>query len=431
MRRFLRLALIQRFITSWREEGARPALQKARNYFILQWHGRAPSFLRGRGTGRTAPEHYLRGTWADIARGKGFHAARSLEHGPRLALIGDLNLSQCRKYRVEQLAEFWREQGVTVDYSHYQDIPRCVRILQNATHLMEYRLQAMPITEMYRYEARRLGLPILWDIDDPLFSVSAYETYGNMAKVAPDLKAHFVSEAPKYASMMNGADILSFSTPGLVEHAALYTSRPAYLRRNFADAATLADGAAAMASKAQHDDFTVVFASGSKGHEADFEEIAAPLEAFITADPARRLMLLGHFDMDALSPALAAQSVHHTFIPYDGYLATLASADVAVMPLMDDQFNHAKSGVRVIDAASVGVPAIVSTVGDLSALVTPETGFVAHNPQDWTHALETLAADRPRAAAMGKAARKALESHWSGQAKDHIIAPELIDWVHR
>ncbi|MEM1372840.1 MAG: glycosyltransferase [Pseudomonadota bacterium] len=431
MRRFLRLALIERFITSWREEGVRPALQKARNYFILQWHGRAPSFLRGSGSGRTAPEHYLRGTWADIARGEGFHTVRRLEDGPRLALIGDLNLSQCRKYRVEQLAEFWRAQGVDVEFSHYQDVPRCVRILQNATHLMEYRLQAMPLTEMYRYEARRLGLPILWDIDDPLFSVSAYETYGNMAKVPPELKAHFVSEAPKYASMMNGADILSFSTPGLAEHAGLYTSRPAYVRRNFADAATLANGAEAMAQKVQHNDFTVVFASGSKGHEADFDEIAEPLEAFVTADPARRLMILGHFDMEALSPALAAQAERHAFIPYDGYLSTLASADVAVMPLMDDLFNHAKSGVRVIDAASVGVPSIVSSVGDLSSLVAPETGFVAQSSADWLHALETLAADRARAKAMGHAARKALETDWSGQAKEHIISPELIEWVHR
>ena len=33
---------------------------------------------------------------------------------------------------------------------------------------------------MYLYEARRLRLPVLYDLDDPLFSISAYETYENM-----------------------------------------------------------------------------------------------------------------------------------------------------------------------------------------------------------------------------------------------------------
>ncbi|MEL6690815.1 MAG: hypothetical protein AAFP28_10895, partial [Pseudomonadota bacterium] len=332
------MALIQRFLESWREEGPRPALRKVRNYLIIQWHGRAPSFLKPKG-GITAPEHYMRGTWAEIARGDGFHATRRMQDGPRLALIGDLNLAQCRKYRIEQLAEFWEGQGVRIEFSHYQDIPRCVRILQNATHLMEYRLQSTPLTEMYRYEARRLGMPVLWDIDDPLFSVSAYETYGNMAALDPGMKAHFVSEAPKYATMMNGADVLTFSTPGLVEHAGQYTSRPAFLRRNFADAATLTDGAQAMARKEKADGFTVVFASGSQGHEADFEEIASQVEAFVTADPSRRLMILGHFRLKMLPRALRAQTVQHSFLPYDEYLATLASADVAVMPLLDDLFN--------------------------------------------------------------------------------------------
>ena len=416
MRRFLRLALIQRFFESWREEGLRPALRKMRNYLIIQWHGRAPSFLKPKGS-ITAPEHYLRGTWAEIARADGFHATRRMQDGPRLALIGDLNLAQCRKYRIEQLAEFWEAQGVRIEYSHYEDIPRCVRILQNATHLMEYRLQSNPLTEMFRYEARRLGMPVLWDIDDPLFSVSAYETYGNMAALDPGMKAHFVSEAPKYATMMNGADVLTFSTPGLVEHAAQYSSRPAFLRRNFADTATLSDGAQAMDRKQPLDGFTVVF--------------APQVEAFVTADPTRRLMILGHFQVKMLSRALRAQTVQHSFLPYDEYLATLASADVAVMPLLDDLFNRCKSGVRVIDAASVGVPAIVSAVGDLPNLVTPETGFLARQQADWRQALEALAADPARQAAMGQAARTTLEQRWSAQAADHIVSPELIEWVQR
>ena len=172
------------------------------------------------------------------------------------------------------------------EFSHYEDLPRVTRLLACATHVIEYRLPSTPLTEMLRYEARRLRLPILYDIDDPLFSVSAYETYSNMGSIDPAMKQHFVAEAPKYLSMMNGADMISVSTPGLAKHAALYSTRPVHVRRNYADPQTLAAGARAHDARPAPDGgFRIAFASGSQGHEADFAEIAEAIEAFVMAAP--------------------------------------------------------------------------------------------------------------------------------------------------
>ena len=41
---------------------------------------------------------------------------RPLTKARRIAMIGDINLPQCRKYRVEQLAELWAGQGVDYGY---------------------------------------------------------------------------------------------------------------------------------------------------------------------------------------------------------------------------------------------------------------------------------------------------------------------------
>jgi glycosyltransferase involved in cell wall biosynthesis len=346
-------------------------------------------------------------------------------------MIADLNLPQCRKYRVEQLAGFWRSRGVEFEYSHYEDIPRATRIMQHATHLMEYRLQTGAAADMIRYEARRLRLPILYDLDDPLFSVSAYETYRNMEALDPGMKTHFLSEAPKYLSMMNGADILSVSTPGMAKHAALYTSRPVHVRRNFADVQTLQAGAAAMAERGADDGlFRVAFASGSQGHEIDLGEIIAPLSEFIQADSNRRLMLIGHFDLTHLPEGLETQIETVKFSDYDRYLGALAGANCTVMPLCDDAFNKCKSAVRVLDAASVAVPSIVADVGDLPSVVkTGETGFVARDQSDWMDALRAMAASPKTAEEMGKKARSNLEDHWQASNQPHIIAPELIEWV--
>lgn len=435
MARLFKVTLIKRFIDSFREEGPKEAFRKARTYAGMK--------LRrlGAGTvGQTAvghmrlDDHYLHGIWQDLARQDAFHITKApAVHQKRrqIAMIGDLNLPQCRKYRVEQLAAFWRARGVDFDYSHYQDVPRSARILQNATHLMEYRLQTMPVTEMLRYEARRLRLPVLFDLDDPLFSVSAYETYRNMESVGPELKAHFLSEAPKYLSMMNGADILQVSTPGMVEHTKLYTPRPVHLRRNFADEETLNAGSAAIASRPADDGlFRVAFASGSQGHEIDLAEILAPLAAFIQAKPNRRLMLIGHFKPEHLPEGLIDQIETTKFGTYGLYLEALAMANCAVMPLCDDIFNRCKSAVRVIDASAVAVPSLVGTVGDLSAVVKHgETGFVSQDVSDWIDALETLAADPALGRKMGQAARQELEARWHGSDGAHIISPEVLKWV--
>ena len=427
-----RPALIRRFVASLREEGPGVAWAKLRIYLGMRWRGEGHSALRAQHGGGTAPEHYLNGIWQQLAQGGAFHVTTGEDTAkPFIAIIGDLNLPQCRKYRVEQLAAFWTAQGFACDFAHYQDLPRVVTLLSRATRVIEYRLQSNPLTEMIRYEARRLSLPILYDIDDPLFSIAAYETYGNMAALDPAMKAHFLSEAPKYLTMMNGADILSMSTPGLADHARQLTARPVYVRRNFADQDTLDDGARAMKTAAAKDGiFRVVFSSGSQGHEVDFATIAPALETFFVGRDDRRLMILGHFDLTHLPAALATRTDVVAFTTYARYLGALARADCSVMPLADDLFNRCKSAVRVIDAASVGVPSIVGTVGDAKSVVRDaETGFIAQTAQDWLHALEKLDGDRALSAQMGQAARRDLETRWAGRPEDHIIDRQIIDWV--
>ena len=386
-----------------------------------------------------APDHPfpLIQFWTDISSANAMTTQKApalLTRKRVIAMIGDLNLPQCKKYRIEQPTELWATVGVDYRFAHYQDSPRCFDIMQGATHLMLYRLQRHDLVTNYLYEARRLRLPILYDIDDPLFSVEAYATYGNMAVLPGDLKHHFLAQAPLYLDILNAADITSFSTPGLRDHAMSLSPRPAFVRRNFADHDTLDAGKLAMQSaqteSARAQGFTLCYASGSQGHEVDFQIIAPQVESFLAAAPDRKLLVLGHFRAELLSDGLRSRIETQPFSDYAAYLGHLARADAAVMPLADDLFNRCKSAVRVIDAAAVGVPAIVGNVGDFATMIDPgQTGFIATTPKDWSTAFETLAAEKATATAMGRKARLALEDQWSARASRPIIDPELVRWV--
>lgn len=434
MAKLLRGHRVRRFAEVWRTEGRGAALLAARRHLAMARHGHVPSMVGPAAlpVPATLPAETcaLTPVWAHLARTKAFAVTTApalMRRRRRVAMIGDLNLPQCRKYRVEQLDEIWARAGVGYGFAHYEDIPRCLDLLQGATHLMLYRLGRSSLAEMYLYEARRLKLPVIYDIDDPLFSVAAYETYGNCAALPDDLRRHLVGQAPAYLSVMNQADYLSLSTPGLVDLAAAHAPRPVYLRRNFADRATLEAGRRA-ARRGPREGFTLAFASGSMGHEVDFLTIADDLAGFLAASEDRRLLLLGRFDTRHLPEAMRARAEVVPFADYPAYLAALARADCAVLPLADDAFNRCKSAVRVIDAAAVAVPSIVGGVGDGQAMVRDgTTGLVAEpGAGGWRAALERLASDPAGAAALGRAARADLEACWAASDDLPVIAPGLL-----
>ena len=429
----LAAARIARFVEVVRTEGWRPALRAARRHTGMAIAGYVPPAVVPAPAG--APpgprETPLSRLWSDLARSGAFHVSSPAVARRRrsVALIGDLNLPQCRKYRVEQMDEVWALAGAAYRFSHYEDVPRALDVMQDATCLMLYRVPKCDLVSAYLYEARRLGLPVIYDIDDPLFSVPAYETYANGACLPPDLLRHFVAEAPRYLDVMMQADALTLSTAGLAGHAGLFLPRPVHVRRNFADRETLAAGLVARGRRRRRDDrFTCVFASGSMGHEADFDVLADDLAGFLTAAPGRRLEILGRFDEGRLTEAIRARTTIRPFCDYPGYLQRLASAHCALIPLADDVFNRCKSGVRAIDAAAAGVPVVTGSVGEAPLLVEPgRTGMIVDpGPGGWAAALERLAADPAGAEAMGVAARATLEDRWTARLDAPVADAALM-----
>ena len=431
----LRPAHFLKFADLWRREGLGPALARAVYFLRLVLRGEVAGEVAAQaGGGKAQGGHrfQLAPVWSSLARDRAFHVSKPpavLTRTRTVAMIGDLNLPQCRKYRVEQMDELWQAAGVSYRFAHYEDVPRCREILQGATHLMLYRLARSDLATMYMYEARRLKLPVLYDIDDPLFSVSAYEGYSNAAILPAAMRAHFLSEAPLYLDVMNMADAVSLSTPGLVAHAAGYTARTTFLRRNFADRVTLEQGARALREARRREGVTLAVASGSQGHTADLQVIRAPLTRFLEGGRDRRLMIVGHLDRSVFPGGVQERIEARPFTDYATYLGNLAEADCALMPLTDDAFNGCKSGVRVIDAAAVGVASLVSDVGDCHALIVPgETGEIVP-AGGWDAALAALADDPGGQRAMGVAARRVLERRWGAGLSLPVVDPEMIAWV--
>jgi len=327
-----------------------------------------------------------------------------------IALIADLNLPQCKKYRVMQKVEALRDMGLQAHHSHWQDVPRSVNLMQTATHVIFYRVTGTDLFQSYLGEARRLGLGTSYDIDDPVFDEAVYGANRNLAFLPAAERRHLLSQCGEYLAAMRACDNTIVSTPGLRSLAEARTGKPCYLWRNAVDAETLHAAKLALRDQERQtgkSGVVIGYASGSRAHGADFTVAEDAIIELLKRIANVTLTIAGHHEV---SPKLAAFAQRTRIVPftdYESYISTVAGFDINLVPLLQDSFNDCKSAIRFLDGAAVGVPTIASRIGDFVNVIDHgKTGLLADGEGSWLPHLERLAGDAALRRKMGEAARR-------------------------
>ena len=95
------------------------------------------------------------------------------------------------------------------------------------------------------------------------------------------------------------------------------------------------------------------------------------------------------------------------FARIDRYPQFLASRnfDIGLAPLVDNNFNRAKSNLRWLEYAGLKVPCVASKVGHFEQTIRHEVdGLLCHSEQDWLDSISFLIHDENARRKMGKAA---------------------------
>lgn len=92
----------------------------------------------------------------------------------------------------------------------------------------------------------------------------------------------------------------------------------------------------------------------------------------------------------------------------------IASFDVGLMPLPDDEWARGKCGLKALQYMALGVPAVVSPVGVNTQIVDHgRTGLVARTSEDWVQQLDRLLGDEQLRERFGRAGRTLVEERYS------------------
>jgi hypothetical protein len=415
--------LARRFLAVAGEAGlAEAAIRAARHL-----GRRAGGELNRARPGADLPLGYPLGpAWQELARQGAFHAARRIPGAaPAIVAVAPASVPQSRRYRVEALADLWT--GAEVRVFDPAEARAAAGALQDATHLVFARCARSEATAMLLYEARRLGLPVLYDLDDPLMSLPACAGYRALAALPPAERIGTLRAAPQVLELMSAADAVAVSTPALAAEAARFCPRPVWLRRNLLRPGDLALGARLAALPRAQGPVTFALPTGSRGRGPDLAPLLPALEAHLARAPGTRILVIGPLDLKALPRAVAAAAEVLPVLPYADYLAALARADAVLIPLADDPFNRCKSAARLLDAAAVARPVAASPVGEIGEVLRDgTTGLLAATTADWAEALATLS-DPGRARAMGAANRAWAEAQRHPDAPG-LAGPALLAW---
>jgi glycosyltransferase involved in cell wall biosynthesis len=112
-------------------------------------------------------------------------------------------------------------------------------------------------------------------------------------------------------------------------------------------------------------------------------------------------------------PALPLQRYQFAKWSRETEITDLASADIGVMPMPDDDWTRGKCGFKALQYMAMQIPAVISPVGVNKQIVENGVeGFLCDSSDDWFRALEYLVLNPEKRMEMGaKGRQKVLRSY--------------------
>jgi glycosyltransferase involved in cell wall biosynthesis len=282
------------------------------------------------------------------------------------------------------------------------------RLAVDADLLVVQRSFPRPDSELTLAELLSTGKPVIYETDDDL-------------RIIPDWRReyHYQQYIPYIEGMVRRADLVTVSTAYLAERYSPLNRSTVVLPNRLPHSIWRS----ATHFRKRSGRLTIGYC-GTRTHDQDLKLIE---EALI--DVSRRHPGVDFVFMGCVTRRLRRLR-NARVVEYDGIYRTwprrLAEAgiDIAVVPLVDDEFNSCKSAIKFLELGYLEIPAIFSDVAAYRGTVeNGVTGFLlGPEPAAWLDALEQLIADEALRLRIGENARRAVMAH-------HLLESHCGAWL--
>ena len=155
--------------------------------------------------------------------------------------------------------------------------------------------------------------------------------------------------------------------------------------------------------------------AGGSSHYEDMCLLTLVLPEIMKKHPATKLVLVGA-KFDGMLKGIPSDRIEfHEWCPTPAhpYRQAILNFDIALIPLVGNDFNSCKSVIKWTEFSGLSVPSVVSNVQPYSE-VSGDTGvFVDNEPDAWIEGISHLIENKKERIEMGKKARTYVENNFN------------------
>lgn len=240
---------------------------------------------------------------------------------------------------------------------------------------------------------QRQGIRVVVEIDDDFSCI--HPRNGAYHALHPKSSPHFNFQHLQRAAGL--ANLVTVTTPALAERYASHGRvrvLPNYVSKSWLDIPRRGNG------------LTVGWAGNVGVHPDDLQVTRGGVNQALGGAGAR-LLNIGSGDLVAQHLDLLFEPEVTGYVEFDEYPQQLARFDVGIVPLADTRFNAAKSWLKGLEYAALGIPFVASNVAEYVALENRGIGTtVPARSRNWRQAIRTLLTDHEQREWVGSVARE-------------------------
>lgn len=285
------------------------------------------------------------------------------------------------------------------------------------------------------------NVKIIYDTDDYTFDREVYNSskVAGLREVSPkhaQKLSEFISK--EQANQIMQSDYFFGSTERLVR-AATKMGKASFLVPNIVNDANFSNKKAPLSSKSisRKENLRLVYASGSNTHRQDFKEAQEGIFKFLEQRKFATLTFLGHAPISRkeIPKSIRDQVFFTPPVPKENYLRELATFDVNLAPLeVKSEFVQAKSALKYMQAAYVGIPTLASPTLEYANVITHGVnGWLCQGEGEWFEVLCAVAGDEDLRIKTGEAALQDVLSNHSLSSLAQVLKevwPQILNSNH-
>lgn len=162
---------------------------------------------------------------------------------------------------------------------------------------------------------------------------------------------------------------------------------------------------------------TRLFWQGSDTHKADINLLRTPIDKLNGIADKIKMVMAGYVEdhadwYDMVQDYTANLKHQYKLIPYakiDAYYGAYAHADICLIPLVNSKFNRHKSNLKILEAANLGLPVIVSEVHPYLNMPV----LYCRHSSDWIKHITRLVASKKRQKEAGHQLAEYCDQHYN------------------